>query len=205
MDLVSNLATLATSLIAKLGYAGLAFGLVVDSAGVPIPSEVLLPLAGALVKQGRFGLIEVIAIGTLAQTVGAVLAYWLGATGGLAMIERYGKYVLFSHRELEITERWFNKYGSWLTLAGRCMPVIRTYIGYPAGIARMNFTRFLAASFFGSLAWTVFLVWAGYALQDRIELLDKILHRFSIVIVLALGVLAVWYVKRHLRPKGSES
>jgi membrane protein DedA with SNARE-associated domain len=201
VGIASHLAQIATDLIAKLGYAGLAFGLIIDSAGVPIPSEVLLPLAGALARQGSFGLAEVIIIGALAQTIGAVMAYWLGATGGLAIVEKYGKYVFFSHRELAVTQRWFDKYGSWLTLAGRCMPVIRTYIGYPAGLARMDFGRFLAASFLGSLLWTMFLVWVGYGLQEHIKLIDTILHQFAIVIILAVFGLAVWYVQRHIKHK----
>lgn len=198
-----SLTGLATGMISKLGYGGLAIGLIVDSAGVPIPSEVLIPISGALVNTGRFDYWAVIVVGTLAQTIGAVLAYWLGATGGLALAERYGKYVFFSHRELHITEKYFQKYGQWLTLVGRCLPVIRTYIGFPAGLARMNFTKFLAASFIGSFLWTIFLTWLGLSLgtPERLHAMDEIFHKFNFVIIGLLLIGVFWYVKRHLKER----
>lgn len=201
-----SLTGVATGMISSLGYGGLALGLVVDSAGVPIPSEVLLPISGALVNTGRFDYTAVIIIGTLAQTAGAILAYWLGATGGLALAERYGKYVFFSHRELAITQRWFDRYGQWLTLAGRCLPVIRTYIGFPAGLAKMHFGKFLAASFFGSLVWTVFLTQLGVKLgtPDRLHAMDEIFRRFNIAIAILLLIGVFWYVKRHARQGGKQ-
>ncbi|MBW3538511.1 DedA family protein [Candidatus Parcubacteria bacterium] len=197
MNLFQQLAELATNLVARLGYGGLAFGLIVDSAGVPIPSEVLIPLAGALARDGRFDLVTVITVGTLAQTLGAVLAYWIGAKGGLPIVERYGKYVLFSHRELAVTQRWFDRYGSWLTFFGRCLPVIRTYIGFPAGLARMPFGPFLAASFTGSLAWITLLALLGYQLSGQLERIDAVMHQFSILIALLLLGGVIWYIKKH--------
>lgn len=196
-----SLTSIATSMISALGYSGLAFGLVVDSAGVPIPSEVLIPLAASLVHTGRFSMIAIIAVGTIAQTVGAVGAYALGATGGLALAERYGKYVLFSHRELAMTQRAFDRWGTWLTLIGRCVPVIRTYIGFPAGVARMRFSVFVFASFIGSLLWTIILAVLGYKLAtpERLHALDALFRRFSIVIVVLIIVGVIWFVKRHLR------
>lgn len=195
-----SLTGIATGMISSLGYGGLALGLIVDSAGVPIPSEVLLPISGALINTGRFDFWAVIAVGTIAQTAGAALAYWLGATGGLALAEKYGKYVFFSHRELAITQKWFDRYGQWLTLAGRCLPVIRTYIGFPAGLAKMNFTRFLIASFVGSLFWTVFLTQLGVSLATpaRLHAMDDIFRRFNFVIIILLLGGVFWYVKRHL-------
>src|SRR5215216_1192179 len=174
----AGLSQIATNMIATLGYGGLAFGLVVDSAGVPIPSEVLLPLAGALAKQGQFDLLTVIIVGTLAQTIGAILAYVIGMGPGIALIKRYGKYVLFSEHELEKTHKLFEKYGAWLTLVGRCLPGVRTYIGFPAGIAKMNFGLFLLASFIGSLVWTIFLSVLGFQLADHLHVIDSILSKF---------------------------
>lgn len=196
-----SLTGIATGMISGLGYGGLALGLIVDSAGVPIPSEALIPISGVLVNSGRFDYWAVIVVGTLAQTLGAVIAYWLGATGGLAFVDKYGKYVFFSKRELHITERWFNKYGQWLTLAGRCMPVIRTYIGFPAGLARMNFAKFLTASFIGSLFWTLFLTQLGIILgtQERLHAMDQIFKRFNVVILALLLIGVIWYVRRHLK------
>ncbi len=191
----------ATSLVASLGYTGLVVGLVVDSAGIPVPSEVLLPLAGALVSQGRFNLTLVLLIGILAQTLGAIIAYWIAATGGVALAERYGKYVFFSKREMDITERWFKRHGYWLALVGRCVPVIRTYVGFSAGLARMPFGVFVTASLIGSALWTSLLVWLGMRLGSEFGRIDQVLSRFSLVIVGLLVVGAIWYLRRHLSRK----
>lgn len=196
-----SLTGVATGLISAMGYGGLALGLIVDSAGIPIPSEVLLPISGALINSGRFSFWPVIVIGVLAQTIGAVLSYWLGATGGLALVKRFGKYVFFSEHELKVTEKAFDKYGAWLTCLGRCVPVVRTYIGYPAGLSRMPFGRFLAASLVGSLVWTVFLTELGVKLatEERLAQIDALFHRFNIAIVILLGLGVIWYVRRHLK------
>ncbi len=191
-----SLTSVAQDLLAGLGYGGLAFGLVIDSAGVPIPSEVLLPLAGALARQGRFNLAVVIIVGTLAQTVGAILAYWIGAYGGLPLIQRYGKYVMFSHHELVKTQKLFDRYGAWLTLAGRCLPGIRTYIGYPAGLARMRFSVFVFASAVGSLLWTVFLAILGYQLANHLESIDRLFGPFGLILATVSIIVFIWYVRK---------
>jgi membrane protein DedA with SNARE-associated domain len=187
----------AADLIAKLGYGGLAIGLIVDSAGIPVPSEILIPLGGLLAREGRMDLTLVIIVGTLAQTAGAILAYWLGATGGLALVRRYGKYVLFSEHELTKTQTLFDKYGQWLTLAGRCMPGVRTYIGFPAGIARMNFGKFLVASLIGSFGWTILLALLGYYLGDQIHVVDDLFHRFGTIILLLFIAGFIWYLRHQ--------
>lgn len=199
MGVGSRLATIATNLVAQFGYAGIGLGLILDSAGIPIPSEILLPLAGALVHQGRMNFVVLMMVATVAQTVGAIIAYELGAIGGLPLIKRYGKYILFSERELAITERWFARYGTWLALFGRCLPVIRTYIGYPAGLARMSRRRFVIASAIGSFGWSLILIAAGHALAGHLSTIDVIIHKFSLIILglLLLGV--IWYVKSHFK------
>lgn len=192
-----NLAHLATSLIEQLGYAGITIGLFVDSAGVPIPSEVILPLAGAVAKQGNMNLIAVIVIGTLAQAAGAILSYWIGASGGLAIIKKYGKYVFFSEHELAKTQKLFEKRGVLLTFFGRCLPGIRTYIGYPAGVAKMPFATFVTASIAGSFGWTVILTLLGYQLAGSLDAIDSVLNKFG---YLALGLFVVafiWYLRRQ--------
>jgi membrane protein DedA with SNARE-associated domain len=202
--MTEKLAEIASNMIATLGYGGLALGLIVDSAGVPIPSEILIPLGGLLARQGRMDLTAVIIVGTLAQTIGAVLAYWLGAGSGLKLVKRYGKYVLFSEHELAKTQALFDKYGSWLTLAGRCMPGVRTYIGFPAGVARMHFGRFLTASFIGSLAWTIFLALLGYYVGDQMHVIDDLFHQFGIIILLLFIGGFIWYLYRQRRKRASK-
>ncbi len=190
-----SLTGIATDMISALGYGGLAVGLIVDSAGVPIPSEVLIPLAGALAAEGRFSLILVILIGTVAQTFGAILAYWLGKGAGLELVKRYGKYVFFSHHELEKTHALFERYGTGLTLLGRCIPGVRTYIGFPAGIAGMRFDVFAIASLVGSFVWTVILALLGYYAAAHLDVIDQVLNRFGIVMLVLLVGAFVFYVK----------
>jgi len=197
----AGLSEIATNMIATLGYGGLAVGLIVDSAGVPIPSEVLLPLAGAAAKQGQMDLLIVIIVGTLAQTAGAILAYAIGMGPGIGFVRRYGKYVLFSEHELEKTHALFEKYGSWLTLVGRCLPGVRTYIGFPAGMARMDFGKFVAASFVGSLGWTIFLSVLGYQLADHLHVIDSILSKFGYVFAVAGIVAFIWYVHHSVKKR----
>lgn len=192
--MTSQLGHAAINLIASLGYLGLAIGLIVDSCGIPIPSEILIPLAGASVHTGHFSLIGVVIVGTLAQTVGAVISYWLGAWGGLPLVQRYGKYVLFREHELHNTEALFAKWGSWLTLFGRVIPGIRTYIGYPAGIAKMPFGRFVVATMVGSLVWTITLAELGYQLSDHLDEIDHLLSRFGLIALLLVLALVIWYV-----------
>ncbi len=196
-----SLTTVATNLISTLGYGGLTVGLIVDSAGIPIPSEVLLPLSGALINTGRFSFWPVVVVGTLAQSAGAVFAYWIGATGGVAVVKKYGKYVFFSERELGITQKYFDRYGQWLTAAGRCLPVIRTYIGYPAGLSKMSFRKFLSATLIGSLIWTVFLTKLGVILgtPKRLASLDHLFAHFNLIVLALLGLALIWYLKRHFK------
>jgi membrane protein DedA with SNARE-associated domain len=202
MSLTAQLATIATHLIASLGYGGLALGLVIDSMGVPIPSEVLIPLAGALARDGHFSLVIVIIVATVAQTAGAVISYWLGALGGLPLVQRYGKYVLFRQHELDKTQALFERWGAWLTFGGRMIPGIRTYIGYPAGLARMPFGKFLLATVLGSLGWTIILAELGYWLSGQLSTIDSLVSRFGL---LALGVAIVglaWYLWQSSKRKG---
>jgi len=203
--MAAGLSEVATNLIATLGYGGLAFGLFVDSFGVPIPSEVLLPLAGAAAKQGQMSLLAVIVVGTLAQTAGAIVAYGIGMGPGLGFVKRYGKYVLFSEHELEKTHALFEKYGSWLTLFGRCLPGIRTYIGIPAGMARMKFSAFVAASFLGSLIWTIFLSVLGYQLADHLQQIDSFLSKFGYLLAIVSIAAFIWFVNHRSKKKKAQS
>ncbi len=192
-----SLTQIASDMISGLGYLGLFMGLFLDSFGVPIPSEVLIPVATVLGLQGRFDMIAVFLIGTLAQVLSGLVGYFVGRYAGREVIERYGKYLLISKRDLHRTERTFEKYGPMLTLAGRCVPVIRGLIAYPAGIAEMPLRRFLIYTTIGSAVWTAFLMYLGYLLSNNLELIDKIGHQFSILIVLALLAAIAWHF-RHL-------
>lgn len=189
---------IATDLMSQLGYTGMSIGLVLDSFGIPIPSEVLLPIAGALARVGRFDPWVVFIIGTLAQLVGGLVGYAIGRYGGHPLLERYGKYILISKRDLDRTHQAFEKYGPWLTMAGRCMPVIRGLVAYPAGIAEMNLAKFILFTTIGSAVWTGLFVYLGYRLGDNLGVINTWLHEFSLVVIVAIIILAGWHFRHPL-------
>lgn len=197
----------AITLIENAGYTGLAVGLVLDSAGIPIPSEILIPLAGVSAHQGVFNVWIVAIVAIVAQTIGGIIAHEVGRRGGRPLLNRYGKYVFVSKRELALTEKWFERYGYWLALVGRCMPVIRGYVGFVAGLAKMPLRRFIPATLIGSTIWTLLLIWAGYQLANDVEVIDRTLRPFSAVIVAAIIISMIIYVGVHIREgrKGEHS
>jgi len=140
--LIEILASLIIATISSSGYTGIILLMAIESACIPLPSEIIMPFSGYLVFRGDFGLLSVGLAGGFGCVVGSIPAYYLGAYGGRPLIERYGKYVLISHRDLDTAERWFDRWGDWAIFFSRLMPVVRTFISFPAGVARMNFPRF---------------------------------------------------------------
>jgi membrane protein DedA with SNARE-associated domain len=172
------------------GYVAIVVLTVAEAACIPIPSEVTVGYAGFLASTGRLNLAVVIILATLGETVGAYIAYVVGRTGGRALVDRFGRYVLLSHADLDRAEHWFERRGEWSVAVGRVVPVIRTFIALPAGLAEMPAVRFGLLTAGGSLVWIGALAGAGYALGDR---WNKLTHGFSIAgyIAAALAVLAI--------------
>ncbi len=188
--------------ISSLGYAGIFALMAIESACIPLPSEIIMPFAGYLVYTGRFSLPGAALAGAIGCIVGSVPAYYLGQYGGRPLIERWGRYVLLSRHELDLADRLFARWGQWVVLAGRLLPVIRTFIAFPAGVARMNKTKFVVYTFLGSYPWCYGLAWVGMKLGERWNQdprLKAAFHRFDA----AIGVLAVafvaWFVWHKLR------
>lgn len=196
-----NLTQLAFDLISKLGYGGLFFGLFIDSFGIPIPSEILVPLATALVSQGNFSLVGVFIVSVVAQTLGGLAGYVIGRYAGEPFLLKYGKYVLISHRDLARTHLAFEKYGRVLTLVGRCLPVIRGLIAYPAGIAEMQIGTFVTYTAIGSAVWTAFLMYLGYLLGGHLDLIETYGHQLSYVIMVLIVVAVGWHVRQVLKSR----
>src|SRR5437016_2026597 len=172
----------------------------IESACIPLPSELIMPFAGYLVYKGVFNIYWAATAGAIGCNIGSLLAYEVGAYGGRPLIEKYGSYVLLSERDLEFTDRLFHKFGEITILITRMLPVIRTFIALPAGIGRMPRGRFHIYTFVGSWPWCFMLAWIGMKLGehwDKDPRLRQWLHRLDIVIVLLLLAGLVWFVRSH--------
>lgn len=191
------------------GYIGIVLAMALESCCIPLPSEIVMPLAGLFVatanvtSTGKLSLIGVTLAGAIGCLIGSAVAYWIGAVGGRPLLLRYGKYVLISRADSDRADRWFAKYGSSVAFFSRLLPVIRTYISLPAGVSRMNFGKFMLYTFLGSLPWTFALAYVGYlfgpALQQKISQLSTIFHGLDVVVVLVVLALAGLYVYRHIK------
>ncbi|MFZ5898749.1 MAG: DedA family protein [Bacillota bacterium] len=186
------------SFIESLGYWGVAIGMAVESANIPLPSEVILPYGGFMVSQGKLGFLMTVLAGTLGGTAGSILSYLLGIWGGRAFILQYGRFAGISSRHLALAERWFERYGEATVFFTRLMPVIRTFISLPAGIARMHFVKFVLYTFLGSLLWSIVLVFLGYKLGENWQTIGYWFHRLDGLIIGASAlVLLYWWINRH--------
>ncbi|MDO7786709.1 DedA family protein [Desulforamulus aquiferis] len=188
-----------TVIISALGYWGVAIGMAIESANIPLPSEVILPFGGYLVYTGRLDFWGTVMAGTVGGTIGSIGSYYLGLRGGRPFIERYGPYVGITPRKLLVADRWFEKYGEATVFFTRLMPVIRTFISLPAGIARMNFKRFVIYTFLGSLPWSILLVYTGYALGQNWQAIKPWFHKMDILIGVALAAVLIYWLCKKLK------
>src|ERR1700675_3224663 len=148
--IIELLSVFIVATISRLGYAGIVLLMAIESACIPLPSEIIMPFSGYLVYTGRFNLWAVGVAGAFGCVLGSLVAYWVGMYGGRPLIEKYGKYVLISHHDLDLADRWFARFGEIIVFGSRLLPVIRTFIAFPAGVARMNLKRFIVYTFLGS-------------------------------------------------------
>ena len=197
--LIALLSGFVIATIAGLGYGGVVLLMAVESACIPLPSEVIMPFAGYLVFKGTFTLWGAALAGAAGCVLGSLLAYFIGAYGGRALVYKYGRYVLISHRDLAWADRWFARHGGITVFIGRLLPVVRTFIALPAGISRMPLLRFVVYTFAGSLIWCYGLAWIGLKLGENWRTLGAYFHKFDSAITLVLLIAVVWYVRRHWR------
>ncbi len=197
-----------THLIAALGYPGVLLLMSLESACIPVPSEAIMPFAGAQITAptGSFhpNIWALTLIGALGNLIGSVLAYWVGHKGGRPFLDKYGKYVLIRKRDIDKSDAFFAKHGEWTVFFGRWLPIVRTFISLPAGIARMNFPKFCAFTFVGALPFCFLLARAGTKLGQHWQQVHVWLQKadFGVTAVLAL-LLALW-LWHHLRPDPDE-
>lgn len=171
----------------------------IESANIPLPSEVILPFGGYLVYTGRLDFWATVMAGTVGGTIGSIGSYYLGSKGGRPFIERYGRYVGINAHKLSIADRWFERYGEATVFFTRLMPVIRTFISLPAGIARMNFKRFVIYTFLGSLPWSILLVYAGYALGQNWQAIKPWFHSIDLLMAVALAGALIYWAWRKMK------
>jgi len=175
----------------------------IESACIPLPSEIIMPLAGWFLVDDRGLGVEWLLLaafcGALGNLIGSLAAYAVGAWGGRPLLLRYGRYLLISRHEVEQAERWFARYGDRAVLISRVLPVIRTFISLPAGIARMNIWRFSILTFVGSFPWSLGLAWAGFLLGENWERIRDWMRPADIPILIVLAALVAWYIYRRVR------
>jgi len=188
-----------TEIIAATGYAGVFLLMLFESCGIPAPSEVIMPFAGFLAAAGKLGFAGVVASGTLGNLCGSCLAYYIGLKGGRPLIEKYGRYIFLSRHDLDKADFWFKKYGEPTVLIGRLLPVVRTYISFPAGVGKMNFKKFCVFTLLGALPWSALFAWLGIKLQSHWDIIRQRLHDFDLAMAILLVLAVVWFIWKHAR------
>jgi membrane protein DedA with SNARE-associated domain len=197
--ILEALASFVIFVISMMGLPGIVLLMAIESACIPLPSEVIMPFSGYLVFLGKYSLWSVGLAGAIGCVVGSVPAYYLGMYGGRPLIEKYGKYILMSRHDLDMADRWFERHGEATVFFARLLPVIRTFIAFPAGVARMEMKRFIAYTFAGSLPWCLGLAYVGMVMGEQWPVLREYFHKFDLLIGAAIAAGIVWYVRRHLK------
>jgi membrane protein DedA with SNARE-associated domain len=206
--IIAILAHFIIATISGSGYLGIALLMAIESACIPLPSEIIMPFSGYLVHSGRFQLVWVATAGALGCNLGSAVAYWVGAYGGRPLIERFGRYVLLSKHDLERTTQFFWKYGAITVFAARLLPVLRTFIALPAGIARMPQLRFHIYTFLGSWPWCFALAYVGMRLGqswDTDPRFKEVFHRFHTAVVLLVLIGFVWFLWSHWKQRANSA
>lgn len=187
------------AVIAKLGYAGVFFLMALESAAIPVPSEIIMPFSGFLVFEGKLNFWLIAAAGTFGNVFGSLVLYWAGAKGGQPFFNRFGKYFLVHEKDLDLAERWFKKYGKAAVFFGRLLPVIRTYISFPAGFSKMAIGQFLFYTIIGTVPWSLFLAYLGMKFGENWKILEVYFRKFDLAIGAVVLIFIFWWIKRHLR------
>lgn len=204
-SIIEFVSQIAIDLINYLGYWGIFLGMAIESACIPLPSEVIMPFAGFIVSEGKMTLWGITLAGALGNLFGSLIAYYVGLKGGKPFLEKYGKYFLISKNSLDKAHEWFEKYGHEAVFFGRLLPGIRTFISLPAGIAEMDLKKFIIYSFAGSLPWCLLLGYIGVILGANWESIRSYFHILDAIIIIGIiGALVYLFYKfrknKQLKP-----
>lgn len=197
-DITAPLVNFATDVVGSYGVWAVFVLMILESACIPVPSEAIMVFGGFLAGQGKVGFWPVVIAGVAGNLVGSWIAYWVGATKGREWALKW-HWLHITPARLDAADRWFGKYGDWAVLISRCLPIIRTFISLPAGVARMPFWRFSILTLIGCIPWCLLLAYAGLAVGDNWETLQKQLHWFDYAVAVAILVALVWLIVRYRR------
>jgi len=201
--IIKPLAAIATWLISTLGYPGIALAMGIESACIPLPSEIIMPFTGFMVEQGHFSFWPAILAASIGGTLGSQLAYAIGYYGGeqfvRKLIRKWGKYILVFEYELDEAQHWFQKHGQLVTFTSRLLPVVRTFISLPAGISKMDFKKFSFFAFVGTFIWCTPLGYLGVKLGENWDTLGHYFHQADFIILGIFFLLGIFYVYHKLK------
>ena len=186
-------------IITSMGASGIAILMAIESCNIPLPSEAILPFAGYLVTKGVFHIHVASFAGAIGCVLGSIPSYYLGYFGGRPFVEKYGKWFLISKKDLEDADKWVEKYGDWAFFICRMLPVVRTFISFPAGILKARKRVFFTLTFLGSLVWSYLLVYVGVKMGENMEAFKHIWHKFDIAIVSLCIILGIAYLYKHFK------
>jgi len=199
IGIVENLSNIAIYLIESLGYWGVFIAMTLESACIPLPSEIIMPFSGYVVYQGttNMTIIGIGIVGTLGNLFGSLIAYYVGLVGGRPILEKYGKYILISHSKLELADKWFEKYGYEAVFISRFLPGVRTFISLPAGIARMDIKKFIVYTLLGCLPWSFALAYIGVSLGPHWELIKTYFHILDYIVIVGIVIFLGYMIYKY--------
>lgn len=198
-SILAWLSSVVIQIIESTGYAGIFILMALESANIPVPSEVIMPFSGYLVFMGKFNLFWIVFWGAFGNLAGSLVSYYLGFYGGRRFIEKYGKFLFVTMHDLDLADRWFKKYGTLTIFATRVLPIVRTFISFPAGIARMNIWKFSIYTFAGAFIWSYFLAYTGVIMGENWTSLKIYFRKFDWIIILGVIILGGWWIYRHVK------
>ena len=197
--ILTHLGQFVVNMISSLGYAGVFFAMAIESACIPLPSEIILPFTGYMVFSGHFEFWQATIAATLGNLFGGLIAYYVGVWGGRPFLQRYGRYLFINERELAWTERLFERHGEMTVFVGRILPIVRTFISLPAGIARMNPLKMATYTTIGAFIWCALLIFVGQKLGENWDSLKPYFHRADVVVGGALFLVVTYVLWKRRR------
>src|SRR5256884_5624048 len=204
IEILRPIVEVITSIITTMSYPGIFFLMILESALIPIPSEIIMPFSGFLVSAGKLDVVYVVLAGSFGNLVGSMIAYFVGVRLGRAFVLKYGKYVLLKKSHLELTESYFQKYGDRSTFVSRLLPAVRTYISLPAGVAKMNLKKFASYTLVGSIIWNFALTYLGIKLGEQWTNIRHYSSYFDAMVIAGVIIVIVVFIKRKSRRAGTE-